>query len=239
MILSSASLSSIMRSPPIGIACISRSPCPIDFSVSTHTSIGIAVADDARAAGALAAEGADAVRAQRARQEAVQRRTDVREALRAIDLQQAGGLVDLVLDRVGRHDLDVRGDDLRRLGAELDAVPGMRAESGGKIVGMLSVTLSGDEEYWARNDRPQVLHPQRSGLSPARNPVSRHLPAAAAGVRRDHRGAQRAARRAANGRRSMPSRASSRAASSSLPRWRCGMARASCSSARRASCRRR
>src|SRR5688572_15709587 len=40
MTLSSASLLSIMRSPPIGIACISRSPWPIDFSVSTHTSIG-------------------------------------------------------------------------------------------------------------------------------------------------------------------------------------------------------
>ena len=40
MILSSASLASIMRSPPIGIACTSRSPWPIAFSVSTHTSIG-------------------------------------------------------------------------------------------------------------------------------------------------------------------------------------------------------
>ena len=39
-ILSSASLPSIMRSPPMGMACTRMSPCEISFSVSTQTSMG-------------------------------------------------------------------------------------------------------------------------------------------------------------------------------------------------------
>ena len=64
---------------------------------------------------AFAAEGADAIRTQRARQETVQRRADVREALRAVDAQVAAGLLHLVLDGVGGDDLDVGGaEDSKR-----------------------------------------------------------------------------------------------------------------------------
>ena len=60
--------------------------------------------------------------------EAVQRRADARVFLRTIDLEVAGCLVELVLDGVGRHDLDVAGHQVRRLVAERHAMPGMTLE---------------------------------------------------------------------------------------------------------------
>jgi hypothetical protein len=88
----------------------------------------VAVADDARAARLAHRERRDAVPTPRLRDEAVRRRTDVREALRAVDLQMAARLVDLVLHGVGGNDLDERVHDRGRVGTDGDAVPRMRLE---------------------------------------------------------------------------------------------------------------
>ena len=75
-----------------------------------------------------AAEGPDALAAVGLRNEPVQGRADVGELLRPVDLQVAGLLVELVLHRVGGHDLDERGHRARRIVADGDAVPGVRLE---------------------------------------------------------------------------------------------------------------
>src|SRR2546429_604326 len=63
----------------------------------------------------------------RLRDETVQRRSQARVALGSIDAQVPGRLVELVLDHVAGHDLDVRIDDARRI-ARGHAVPRVRLE---------------------------------------------------------------------------------------------------------------
>src|SRR6185295_17955952 len=65
----------------------------------------------------------------RPRNEAIQGRRLRGAALRAIDLQVAGRLVNLVLHRVERRDLDVSVDDLGRAVAGIQAVPRVGAEA--------------------------------------------------------------------------------------------------------------
>ena len=54
--------------------------------------------------------------------------------MRTIDAQMAGGLVELVLHRVGRHDLDVGVDNGGCLRARDDAMPRMRLEELGEEI---------------------------------------------------------------------------------------------------------
>ena len=60
------------------------------------------------------------------RNEAIERGRLRGGALRAVDAQVAGGLVDFVLHEIERGDLDVGIDDARRIRPRLKAVPGMR-----------------------------------------------------------------------------------------------------------------
>src|SRR5262249_40102437 len=92
----------------------------------------VAVAADGGPARPLRAQLADLFGAVRLRHQAVQARADVGEALGPVYFQDAGGLVKLVLDGVGWHNLDVRGDNVRRLIADGDAVPGVRPEAPGE-----------------------------------------------------------------------------------------------------------
>jgi hypothetical protein len=48
--------------------------------------------------------------------------------LRAIDVQMSGTLVELILDHVGRHDLDVRTYDAGRISPGRDTMPRMSLE---------------------------------------------------------------------------------------------------------------
>src|SRR5947209_6590409 len=86
----------------------------------------VAVAAYLLAAGAVAAEFGHAVAAEGLRDEAVQGGRERGEALRAVEAQVARRLVQLVLDRVGRHDLDVGVDHAGRALARRDAVPRVR-----------------------------------------------------------------------------------------------------------------
>ena len=83
------------------------SPCRPDFSSASAATRGAA---------------------QRARHEAVRARADVRVQLRAVHLEQARVLVELVLHGVGGDDLDVHRDLPRRVGPDGDAVPRVRRE---------------------------------------------------------------------------------------------------------------
>ena len=75
-----------------------------------------------------------------ARHEAVGRRAEVRELLRAVELQVARRLVDLVLDGVGGHELDEDVDDVGRVGRR----PGCRArDAPGAATG--AACASGDD----------------------------------------------------------------------------------------------
>jgi short subunit dehydrogenase-like uncharacterized protein len=68
------------------------------------------------------------VAAIRLRNQPIQGRADVGVQLRAIDPQQPADLVQFVLDRVGRHHLDVGGHLGRRFRTDRHAVPGMGAQ---------------------------------------------------------------------------------------------------------------
>ena len=61
------------------------------------------------------------------RDEAVERGRLRGGALRAVDAQVAGRLVDFVLHEIERGDLDIGVDDARRVRPGLQAVPGMRS----------------------------------------------------------------------------------------------------------------
>src|SRR5690606_16548700 len=63
------------------------------------------------------------------RDDAIERGRQRRGALRPVDAQVARGFVDLVLHAVEGRDLDPRGEAAGRLGAGLEAVPGMRPEA--------------------------------------------------------------------------------------------------------------
>jgi hypothetical protein len=69
--------------------------------------------------------GRDLIATIRARDKSVQRRTEAREALRAIHHEVTGVLVDLVLHPVGRDNLDAGADDLGEALPRIDAVPGV------------------------------------------------------------------------------------------------------------------
>ncbi len=89
---------------------------------------GIAVALDRLPPRARPRQGRHPVAAVGLRQEAVEGRADVRELLRAVDLEQAGRLVDLELDGVRGDDLDVGGDHRRRVGTDRHPMPRVRPE---------------------------------------------------------------------------------------------------------------
>jgi hypothetical protein len=83
----------------------------------------VAVPFDAGHAGA----SRDLLGAERLRDEPVERWTAAGEALRPVDLQVTGSLVELVLHRVGRDDLDIDVDGVGMiLVGRDDAVPGVR-----------------------------------------------------------------------------------------------------------------
>ena len=122
MILSSASPASTMRNPPTTRADRITSDFAIGRSLTTQMSSGSPsprVEPGESAATRAAAVGA--------RDETVQRRRRRRGSLRPIDAQVAGALVDLVLHQVERRDLDVRAHDARRILADLEPVPRVRA----------------------------------------------------------------------------------------------------------------
>ena len=126
MILSSAS-SELDHAHAADRPASSRiSPREIGRSVSTQTSIGSPSPRHLRSA--LDDVRSDARAAIGARHEAVERRAEIREALRSVDLQISRMLVDLVLDAVGRNHLDVGGDDLGETRPRIDPVPRMRAK---------------------------------------------------------------------------------------------------------------
>src|SRR3712207_7724336 len=56
-------------------------------------------------------------------------RAHAREALRAIDAQAARLLVELILHRIRRHDLDVGGNDGGRVRPWLNSMPGVDRKS--------------------------------------------------------------------------------------------------------------
>src|SRR5262249_32640522 len=85
----------------------------------------VLVAHEIRKAGPLRTEFADPFAAKRLRDQAVQSGTDVGVELRPIDSEQAGDLVQLVLDGIGGHDLDIRGDLGGRVWPDRYAMPGV------------------------------------------------------------------------------------------------------------------
>jgi hypothetical protein len=96
-------------------------------ALGQHTDIErVAVAADGLAAETIAAQFGDALAAVGLRDEAVERRRKRGELLWAVEPEMARALTQLVLDGIGRHDLDVGVDDLGRVFAGHDAVPRMR-----------------------------------------------------------------------------------------------------------------
>src|SRR5262249_50272318 len=98
--------------------------------------------------------------------EAVGRGTEARELLRPVELQVAGVLVHLVLDRVGGHQLDEDVHHLGRLVARRDAMPGMPLEPVERHAPQ-EITLAS----FQRAISSQV-HPSSSGTSSVCAPVS-------------------------------------------------------------------
>ena len=140
----------------------------VDRPLGEHADVDrVAVADHALPSGGRCGRGRDAVLAPGARDEAVGRGAEARELERAVQLQVSGVLVDLVLDRVGRDQLD---EDVHHVGgpvARRDAVPGMRLEPMQRGHAAQEITLASFQRAISSH-----VHPSSSRTSSVCAPVS-------------------------------------------------------------------
>jgi 3-oxoacyl-(acyl-carrier-protein) synthase III len=81
-----------------------------------------------------------------------------------VDAQVARDLVDLVLDHVEGRDLDVGIDDARRIFAEGETVPGMRAPAG-KVVVCHGLNCTGQRSRWPLHIAPPIAERSMARLS--------------------------------------------------------------------------
>jgi hypothetical protein len=91
-------------------------------------------------ASARAATLGDALPAEGARHQAIERGAHAGEMLRPIDGKMAARLIKLVLHSIGGDDLDITGDNVRRFIAGGDAVPRVCAENVSLQFHVLKVT---------------------------------------------------------------------------------------------------